>query len=377
MPVGENEMIQINQNDELVKEMREFNKEIMKMRSFSSNVIRGYIPSLAFNIRPPLGFDESKKPLFLEFGCGLGKNVLIAALRGFEAYGIEIRKDLVDRGNKIIQELKKKGLIDDGVHARLFYGNIMSKDIIRDVKNNLVQRVSKEQHESQDTIMKLIDQWLSQSLEFITDEQFAKIGMTQEHYPPYKAQLFELSDGNLKKIGMQRPEFLEKINFFLDNPYTSQGLDVYDVIGKNFNEFDSFYSYSWCENMLIAEMIRRHHPSPYLWSERDSNYDHTEKIPHILFLPLNEQRPDFDVDLTVHDKSERKNRARILLDCARKSQSYSARIFYLAKSVPLVRGWWNKAKKEAVRICKDYTRAAERFKEAENYQKIVDELTNN
>ncbi|MBN2052654.1 hypothetical protein JW756_04070 [Candidatus Woesearchaeota archaeon] len=361
-------------NKRMEEALREFQAETEKAMINSSMTIKGFAAS-----HINMGFFQKtytkKKPLFLEFGCGLGRNVLVAAMQGFEAYGIDIRKDLVDKGNCIIQKFKQDGMVDQDIPAKLFYGNILSKDIIQDAKNNLVRLISEDKHQAPETIRESLDQWLSCSLDFVTNQQFVKTMQRRGEYPTYKVQLFELHEYDLKKIGIHKPEFIEKIPFFLENPYENQGLDVYDLIGKRFDNFRSFYSYSWCENLLISEMIRRHHPSPYSWLEYGlQNYSHINKPPHMLFLPLSEPRPDFYVDFCAcRDRSKLKKTAQALLECARNSQSYTARIFYLNEAVSFVRGW-SKTKKEAINICRDYSKSAKRFNEADDYQRIIDNI---
>jgi SAM-dependent methyltransferase len=90
-------------------------------------------------------FTNNKKPLFLEIGCGLGRNTLLAAMMGYDAYGIDIRQDQVEKGNNFIEELKSKELIDNSINAKLFYGNFITNDLIDEYKNLWIKYVSKKE----------------------------------------------------------------------------------------------------------------------------------------------------------------------------------------------------------------------------------------
>ncbi len=254
-----------------------------------------------------------EKPLFLEFGCGLGKNVLRNALRGFDSYGVEMRLNLVNIGNEFIDKLKSEGYIDDSVQARLFYGNIFTKDILEELVDRLCatliarrteqasQASPEKQGEEWATMRSNIEAQLEKGLEFLTDEETQRCPRITT-VPKRIGSQFCLGRATVpKRVKVQRFELNcdeGDMDTILENPYSKQGLDVYDVMGLDFGQFDVFYGYSYSNenNPYIACMIYRHHPRPYIWhdpAEYEYSPPSSSGINHMTYmwneLPLQER----------------------------------------------------------------------------------------
>jgi SAM-dependent methyltransferase len=271
-------------NQKIQKAMNLFDERIYRFAyGHGSNTNRlGYAPSrMNFpSIKDVISLTGKQKPLFLEFGCGIGRNTLLAGMLGFEAYGIEIRLDLVEHGNRYIESLKSQGIVDDSVSAKLYYGNILTRDVLRDLKKYWINRISKELKLKKSEVEARIVEQMKTSLDFLTDDEFEKI-YRRKPKDGIRMQRFELYSNHwLTREAVDKRLLEVTPPFILENPYESQGLDVYDVMGKRFGDFDYFYNFAWNENELIAEMIRRQHPGFYIWQEYHRICKHSDFSPY-------------------------------------------------------------------------------------------------
>lgn len=271
--------------DQKIEEvMQLFDEEICRYTKYHLPGRWGYAAS---SMTPP-SIDEirnltgKQKPLFIEFGCGPGRNTLLAGMLGFKAYGIDIRLDLIEHGNQYIESLKSQGIADSSVSAKLYYGNMMTKDLIRDLKDFWITFISKKLNLNMSEARTRLQTQMKSSLDFLSEDEIKRIFK----YTPKKSiriQRFEVYSDSWPFTETVDKELLEVTPpFILENPYEGQGLDVYDVMERKFEDFDYFYSYSYHEDRLIAEMIRRHHPKPYYWQEKGFNKSlDTSKFPSI------------------------------------------------------------------------------------------------
>jgi SAM-dependent methyltransferase len=264
-----------------------------------------------------------KKPVFLELGCGAGWNTLAAAMMGCEAYGVDINKKQVDKGNQLIQEFKDEGLIDKNLKARLFHGNFMTMSVLEKERAEAVERfleyfpdLNREQ-----AVAAFNNVWAS-SLEYASpkdkilyfgNEIAADIHkfelpslMTRRICELYDIGNHVSADWNIwaydyisehgrnskeskelvKKTwdddkirgkifisrekafrdSNERIRFLESSDNYLFNPYDGLGKDVYSIMGKKFNDFDIIYTYVWGpEDGPIREMLQHEHSSHFVW----------------------------------------------------------------------------------------------------------------
>ena len=276
------------------------------------NISNGQIRCIPFvksicPIKPPKGTEKS----FLEFGCGPGHNVLNAALAGYEAYGIELKKSIAELGNHLIKKLKKEGIIDPTLKAKIFYGNDMPKDLLEDLTLIEIHSLKKRFGLRTDIILSKFKKINNMRLEYISDKELDYL----EKKIPYHYQLvdtkkqrpvqrFEISYDKLNPVNNQGELiFNEKIDqaiwyyfeansFLLENPYSDENKDVYDIMDKQIKDFDYFYSYCYSvgfHKTLTAEILRRHRKKKSIWKNK-SDIDGTyETNPHVKAykFPLN------------------------------------------------------------------------------------------
>jgi len=82
---------------------------------------------------------------FLDMGCGLGLNSIVAANQGLNIYGIEINPVLVEGSKQIIQGCKEDNIIDSQIICRIVQGNYFPEEyrILR--QNNQSEAVLSEE----------------------------------------------------------------------------------------------------------------------------------------------------------------------------------------------------------------------------------------
>jgi SAM-dependent methyltransferase len=232
----------------------------------------GYVPS--YNTRFDMLRDTQelhKENLsFLELGCGFGNNALRAALQGYNATGIDIREYYVDFGNKVIQDLKKEGLIDQSIQVRLFFGNFMDKNTLQWYTDNWTGEASRVLSKPKEEVLQLLSHISSDELDVLTEADYRKV-IGRPYESVRKLGLPFTRRADVSRLIGREWKTIEKIipRNILANPYKFENEDVYDVMGKGFGEFDVIYLYPWGpEELPLSRMLQEEHPEPYILYER-------------------------------------------------------------------------------------------------------------
>jgi hypothetical protein len=130
-------------------------------------------------------------------------------------------------------------------------------------------------------VKSILDKQAEAAFDLLTEDQIQKYYQSSNTNKS-KIQQFEIYwESNTYNID-------EKIlaitpHIILENPH--KDTDIYKIMGKDFGEFNFFYSYSWSGHTvnLITELITRHKPKPHIWIEENADYTNKK------FLTLKEQ----------------------------------------------------------------------------------------
>jgi SAM-dependent methyltransferase len=247
------------------KKVKEYFYELEKQAKYKKDSFNGYIPSEItklnnFNLKELLGIDQKeKKPLFLEFGCGYGKNVIKAALWGYEAYGVDLRERYVKEGNELIEHLKFTEKLPENLDAKLFFGNMFTKEYLEILKNRWIDYNFRETDLSKKEINNVLNEILNKGLEKTYSENY------EHEIHNFEDRFFNV----YYALNLKRPKLL------LENPYQPE--DVYDKMGHELKDFDVFYSWPWTETANICEMFELFHDKNLIWKTPNNTYIKNER----------------------------------------------------------------------------------------------------
>lgn len=106
-----------------------------------------------------LGNDTQGKK-YLEFGSGMGFNVILADLLGYDAYGIEINKELHNTAFEVLKETKI--VLERDISPTFIHGNYLTKEYSLDFERGVAQARkymgSRMQRREEKVIKKIIEE---------------------------------------------------------------------------------------------------------------------------------------------------------------------------------------------------------------------------